>query len=633
MRERVKGVLSAAFAVGLASTVLAPSTAKAWLFEEHANIGRYAVTHLEAREATMLDSLWASVRNSSPAAQRALCKNGRKDASHDRMHDPNWKCVDFGALAAAAADHSCSPTDLLAVVTGSSWFPDVYADVAETEFALHKKDATDGSRVDAWHQGNLDLLRQDPAYLARAAKNSAHFVLGRGSEDDVASFLRRAADQGTPINATASYATYHLAALASAAKLAKLTVGADGYAAVAEAVLAEEAFALHFLEDSFAAGHFVGLSPDAIGSQPERAGTHDYYCEHGLEARTWGAGRISYAAHGDAFMTEKEHDIDKGPLRDREMAARAVQASIRQVLDVAAGDPLPASVDPSADSLAIKDVCSEAVVSGEAATMIQLGTPVLTDVLDLTPEPYRQDPALPHFRSEFGFLVRGAAAGRVGAASGGDYDPSAARGPRFQGATQVGLGAGLGIAGLTTQATDGVFYLEGNVISYGEERYLGRECGSCRAPAGRIGWGVRARVPFWLVPGDTVIGLLVLGLTDRDDLMNMAISASQGSVWWGFERVRPLGEAFSWQIVFGRELALYSSQNSSLAGFHMLQLELPVLEIRTKHQFSGHIGSDALLQIGATAEWDKLGRDAGPSRLTHSGTVFLRLALDGIYYP
>jgi len=46
---------------------------------------------------------------------------------------------------------------------------------------------------------------------------------------------------------------------------------------------ADEAFALHFLEDTYAAGHVAGTWGDAS----QRKGTHDFYNANGLEVRTW----------------------------------------------------------------------------------------------------------------------------------------------------------------------------------------------------------------------------------------------------------------------------------------------------------------------------------------------------------
>ena len=54
-------------------------------------------------------------------------------------------------------------------------------------------------------------------------------------------------------------------------------------AALALAVLADEAFALHFLEDAYAAGDVAGTWGDAS----QRKGTHDDHNEHGLEVLQW----------------------------------------------------------------------------------------------------------------------------------------------------------------------------------------------------------------------------------------------------------------------------------------------------------------------------------------------------------
>ncbi len=616
-RSTLMGIIVLTF-IGLES-----NNAQAWLFEEHANIGRLATGTLPSRQAAALDWLWAVARDGDPEATR-LCPTPGRVPTHDRTKKgpPDWDCVDFGALAAAAGDHSCSPDDLAANVLHSSWFPRVYADVAETERLLHVPDVSESARVDAWHQGNLILRRSDPEYLSRAANNSAHFVVGRGDEDDIADFLQRAAGIGGPVNATESYAAYHLGALAAAAKLYQISPAAPGYAAQAERVLMTEAFALHFLEDSFSAGHFVGMSPKAIVSLSDRAGTHDYYCQHGLEARLWGNGRLSYGAHGDAFMTEGK------PSSDREIAAAAVRASLGQVLDVVAGAPLPDSVDRDADDLSGDDVCTRVVVSSRVASIVQRGTAALEPVLALTPEPYRQDPPLPHFRSEFGLLFRADAAYRLGLGFGGNFQPAQHDGAiRGESAAQLGAGIGLGLEGLTTQATDGVFWLAGNLIAYGHQPYF--KCEECTGLAPRFGLGVRARIPFLVVPGDTILGLLVVLPFSSKCYEDMAIAASQGSLWGRIERVRPLGSAFDWQIVLGREAGFYRSHSNDL---RVLQLELPLIEVRTKHQFAERLGNDALIQVGGAVEWDTVDAADGSRYTAHAWSTYVRLALDGMFY-
>ncbi len=88
-------------------------------------------------------------------------------------------------------------------------------------------------------------------------------------------------------------------------------------------MLADEAFALHFLEDTFAAGHVAG----AWGDVSQRKGTHDYYNAAGLEVFTWRGGSESMVLMGDAHMRPE----------DAERAASAVRISLEQLIDHAAG--------------------------------------------------------------------------------------------------------------------------------------------------------------------------------------------------------------------------------------------------------------------------------------------------------
>src|SRR4029450_644852 len=126
---------------------------------------------------------------------------------------------------------------------------------------------------------------------------------------------------------------YHLLALGKAARLARGDFAPAMRAQVALAALADEAFALHFLEDSFAAGHMAGT----WGKTAVRKGTHDYYNERGVEMVTWNGRR--FVAQGDAYM---------GP-QDVERAASAIRDSLAQLIGAldATGD-----TDAAADGAA-----------------------------------------------------------------------------------------------------------------------------------------------------------------------------------------------------------------------------------------------------------------------------------------
>ena len=90
-------------------------------------------------------------------------------------------------------------------------------------------------------------------------------------------------------------------------------------------MLADEAFALHFIEDTYAAGHVAGT----WGDVSQRKGTHDYYNENGLEVSTWEGGAKTVVLMGDAHMRPE----------DAQRAAESVRLSLEQLLDTAVGRP------------------------------------------------------------------------------------------------------------------------------------------------------------------------------------------------------------------------------------------------------------------------------------------------------
>ena len=82
----------------------------------------------------------------------------------------------------------------------------------------------------------------------------------------IAEFQVRMVGAHNALNATAAYSIHHLAALATAAVWATRSPSDPDYLVLARDVLTSEAFALHFLQDSFSAGHFVGLLSDGNGT-------------------------------------------------------------------------------------------------------------------------------------------------------------------------------------------------------------------------------------------------------------------------------------------------------------------------------------------------------------------------------
>ena len=127
---------------------------------------------------------------------------------------------------------------------------------------------------------------------------------------------------GAAINAISVFGWYHLSALQKATRLARESFAPDERAALSRAMLFDEAFALHFLEDVFAAGHVAGNWGDV-----SHARVLDFYNENGLEVATWRGGARTMVLMGDAHMRPE----------DAERAAAVVRMSIEQSSTLPAG--------------------------------------------------------------------------------------------------------------------------------------------------------------------------------------------------------------------------------------------------------------------------------------------------------
>src|SRR5262249_31350233 len=134
-------------------------------------------------------------------------------------------------------------------------------------------------RANFLHISDIKLQRADPGYATRAGNNNVHFLLPRPDVNTTpAEYLQACFIPGAALNALGAYAWFHISAVMKAARFAKdKTLSKEQQSALALSALADEAFALHFLEDVFAAGHIAGT----WGKTSVRKGTHDYYNEKG----------------------------------------------------------------------------------------------------------------------------------------------------------------------------------------------------------------------------------------------------------------------------------------------------------------------------------------------------------------
>jgi hypothetical protein len=271
------------------------------------------------------------------------------------------------------------------------------------------------------------LQRTDPEYVTRASSNNAHFLLPRTTVTMTPeAYARLALGPKADLNALATYVWFHLRALAMASKVAGGGLPPEVHAQAVRAALADETFALHFLQDSFAAGHAIGT----WGNTAVRKGTHDYYNEHGVSLATW-SGQ-PFVALGDAYMRPE----------DAQGAAMAVRDSLAQLLDTFVGKMTLSLDDLTEAGPDGFDVCHQEHFSAGNVAEIR----ALVPILQQTPAPTLGAGLgeLPRFRAEPGPFIGATAAVRGGALSGGfgSNQTGASGTAGLEAAVRLGLGLG-----------------------------------------------------------------------------------------------------------------------------------------------------------------------------------------------
>jgi len=364
-------------------------------------------------------------------------------------------------------------------------------------------------------------------------------------------------------------------------------VPAAAHSSAVRAALADEAFALHFLEDSFAAGHVAGN----WGRTTLRKGTHDYYGERGLALTTWNGEH--FVGQGDAFMKPA----------DAERAATAVRDSLAQLVDSFDGKiELTDADDPNYGEANSFNVCKEAQFPTAAGTLADITK--LVPILMQTPVPAMGKGAgeLPRFRTELGTFV-GLSTGFRGALLTHGFGPGQTGVSAVSG-IELAARAGLGLDGILNDSSDGLVFVEFGV------RDDTHATGTATIP-GRGAMSARLRMPYWLIPGDLAVAGPVLALTSQRTLQKMAIGAANGGLipWQAGIATR----AGRLQFVLGREVGVSIFRNGSdhqfllptpgvppnnttLVSINSLQVEFPILEYRLFRNFSVNQSSGLMLQ-------------------------------------
>lgn len=591
-----------------------------------------AIASLDPADRAQLDTLWTQART---GAESRLCAQPVDPGSNAKPD-----CIDYAAWPAISGDHSCSAADMLHNVLETDWILKVARVAARLNRELEAAKRRD-QRVNALRDSDIELQRADPDYATRAGSNNVHFLLAR---PDVSitprAYAELALGPGAELNAAGAYAWYHVRALAKAAQLARGEVAPDAQGAVVRAALADEAFALHFLEDSFAAGHVAGT----WGNAALRKGTHDYYNEHGMETVTWSGERITLL--GDAYMRPQ----------DEERAAQAVQASLMQLLGAFAGGPAPGEQLAVAAGPEQFDVCKE---TRFPASPVEPGTTAaVLAVLKRTPVPALGEGIgeLPRFRAELGPFIGIAAAARGASLEGGfGADQTTVT---TNGALELGVRAGLGLEGVMNESGDGLVFVELGVRQ--DSPTASDACPDCSAVSGlaaavpaRSALTARLRVPFWLIPGDLLIAAPVLAFTSPRTLQAMAVQAGNGGlIPWQSGLSTPIGR---FQFVLGREVglsfygyggrdqvALLPSSGPGAGGVNVvslrsIQLDLPILEYRPFRSFSLEQSSSVIIQLYAALDMPTHSQTVSPAGgptpdLRNIPIVGLRLVFDWRHY-
>jgi hypothetical protein len=395
-----------------------PSSVLAWTLPEHAYLSRSAARTLSAPETATWQKLWDIILDSYGGAVPLDPNWGAAAASNRVGHysgvPSQVKILSFSDLPALAGDHSCSPAELGAMLgevqavlrappemDKPHWLQRVIVDAAVScdslrdlgGFPLPAGAATNTRRDDNRDDLNFDLTIHDKAYIDRASANYAHFQLPRLASETLTGWLRSMTSHTMPLANAAAYGTYHGTALALAREFharfttpSSITTPNAAASKLALDIVLNEAFALHFLEDAFAAGHFTDFRPES----PFRNGIHDAYSRNGSTATPWSGG-AAWTAHGDSYLAAD----------DVQYASVAIHESLAQIQNALEHGVVP----PELAGVVAADVS----VCTERSPRVWLAGLAPTGVFDAikgTPKPTVAGTDMPRYRNDRGLNLQ-----------------------------------------------------------------------------------------------------------------------------------------------------------------------------------------------------------------------------------
>jgi hypothetical protein len=608
----------------------------AWVYPEHRDIMLLAIQKLDSAHRAQLDKIWAMARKGFES---------RLDVSvADASLGEKPAFIDYAAWPAIAGDHSTSAGNLVYNILQTEWILGV-ADVAARLKAGIAASKTRSEREGELRNSDLRLLRVDPEYVSRAGSNNVHFMLARPDVNTSArTYFDSCFREGSALNLIGTYIWYHSSAMLKARRLSTESLTPEQRASLSMALLADEAFALHFLEDGFSAGHVAGI----WGNAALRKGTHDYYDEKGLEVTTWQGERLVLT--GDAYM----RPCDAGK------AAATVLLSLNQLLDAASGinspfliNDQPGAMTPDTFNVAKTNFMPPRIIDpafGEifSAVLVTMPVPGLATGLG----------EIPRFRSELGPFIGLAPAARISVMDGGfsPYQQTVGVLPGLE----VALHIGLGLDGVLNESGDGLVFLDLGwrldgpssikIMHDKDYKYFGS---ILSAVPSRQAFYARLRLPFYLVPGDLLIVGPILYFAAPKTFNKMVSKAGQGgAIPWQTGIITPLGR---FQFILGREVGVcfYGSIQGpdaflvpddrgstgvwSLISMRSTQLDFPFLEYRPVRTFSKRQSASFLLQLSVGV--DIPGKitmiepaDVEPVKLKPIWSLGIRLGFDWRFY-
>jgi hypothetical protein len=297
---------------------------------------------------------------------------------------------------------------------------------------------------------------------------------------------------------------------------------------------------------------------------------------------------------GDAYM--RQQDADR--------VAAAVSDSLAQVATALEGGMrLVEQAGLTATEPEGFDVCHEShfpSVPGQLEDMQQL-MPIVAQ----TPEPGlgAGKGELPRFRSELGPFI-GLSSGVSAVALSGGFGSNQTN-AGVTGELDLSFRIGLGVEGVLNASSDGLTF-----IDVGVRQDSAAHGGSPVPDRGAV--ALRARAPFWLIPGDLIVAAPILAFTKPQTLQKMAVQAANGGVipWQGVIATR-VGR---FQFVLGREVGIglygYTSDqtfviptpgippmNATQIHLRSIRLDFPILEYRPFRTFSQKQSSGLAFQF------------------------------------